>query len=77
MSRYQFAALESTCGCGPRQYREALVGALRTLARQVDAVVDRQRQRRALARLDQRLLRDVGITPEQACIEAGKPPWRD
>ncbi|MCP5306738.1 MAG: DUF1127 domain-containing protein [Chromatiaceae bacterium] len=42
----------------------------------VRTVADRQRQRAALARLDARLLRDVGITPEQARREAGKAPWR-
>ena len=36
----------------------------------------RHRQRRALARLDARLLRDVGISPEQAQAEAAKPFWR-
>ncbi|MCB1801875.1 MAG: DUF1127 domain-containing protein [Gammaproteobacteria bacterium] len=37
----------------------------------------RQRQRQALACLDERLLRDVGLTAEQAREEASKPFWRD
>lgn len=41
------------------------------------AVCERQRQRRALARLDERLLRDVGIRADQARAEAGKLPWQD
>lgn len=37
----------------------------------------RRRQRRALAGLDARLLRDVGISAAQARCEAAKPFWRD
>ncbi len=33
------------------------------------------RQRHALANLDPHLLRDVGITPEEARIEAARPVW--
>jgi uncharacterized protein YjiS (DUF1127 family) len=36
----------------------------------------RHRQRRALAQLDPRLLRDVGLTSEQARLESAKPFWR-
>ena len=43
----------------------------------VEFVYARQRQRAALARLDERLLRDVGLTVDQARREAAKPPWRD
>jgi len=39
-------------------------------------VRQRIRQRRALARLDTRLLRDIGISAEQARREAAKPFWR-
>jgi uncharacterized protein YjiS (DUF1127 family) len=35
----------------------------------------RSRQRRALAELDDRLLRDIGVTFEQARREAAKPFW--
>lgn len=35
----------------------------------------RQRTRRALAQLDDRMLSDIGITREQALREAGKPFW--
>ena len=37
----------------------------------------RYRQRRALARLDARLLRDIGITHYDAKREAEKPFWQD
>ena len=36
---------------------------------------ERQQQRRALRELDRRLLRDIGITPEQAQTEGRKPFW--
>ena len=36
---------------------------------------ERASQRRHLASLDDRLLRDVGITPSQALEEANKPFW--
>jgi uncharacterized protein YjiS (DUF1127 family) len=37
---------------------------------------DRWRQRQALLALDDRLLRDIGITREQAEREACKPFWK-
>jgi uncharacterized protein YjiS (DUF1127 family) len=36
---------------------------------------ERSRQRRALAELDDRLLRDIGVTSAQARREAAKPFW--
>ncbi len=36
----------------------------------------RTRQRRALAELDERLLRDIGRTKEEARREAAKSAWR-
>ncbi len=36
----------------------------------------RAAQRRHLAELDERMLRDVGITPSQAAEECAKPWWR-
>ena len=37
--------------------------------------LQRSRQRRALAELDDRMLRDIGITRPQAEREAAKPFW--
>jgi len=37
---------------------------------------DRRRQRVALARLDDRLLADIGLTRAQAAFEAARPFWR-
>lgn len=36
----------------------------------------RRRQRRELRELDDRLLRDIGLTREQVLREAAKPFWR-
>lgn len=37
----------------------------------------RARDRRELLRLDTRLLRDIGVTADEARCEATKPFWRD
>ena len=37
---------------------------------------ERARQRQALASLDERLLRDIGLTPYDAAYECNKPFWR-
>lgn len=50
-----------------------------SLSHQANAVrlsIDRGRQRRALGALDDRLLRDVGLTPAEARRECAKPFWR-
>lgn len=38
--------------------------------------IERDRDRRALGRLDDRLLRDIGITRAELDAEATKPFWR-
>ena len=47
--------------------------ALRSWWRQA---LERRRQRRVLAELDEHLLRDIGLTREQALAEARRLPWR-
>jgi uncharacterized protein YjiS (DUF1127 family) len=42
----------------------------------VQRMSDRWRQRQTLLNLDDRLLRDIGITREQAEREARKPFWK-
>lgn len=37
---------------------------------------ERARQRRALAELDDRMLRDIGVTRRAAVQECAKPFWR-
>jgi uncharacterized protein YjiS (DUF1127 family) len=46
------------------------------LAAWIRAAADRWRQRRALAEIDDRMLRDMGISRSQAMAEAAKPFWR-
>ena len=41
----------------------------------IRVALERHRQRRALAELDDRLLDDIGITRSQATIEANRPLW--
>jgi len=49
----------------------------RTRRRLIRAGADRQATRRALDRLDARLLDDIGITAQEARTEAAKPFWQD
>jgi uncharacterized protein YjiS (DUF1127 family) len=50
-----------------------------TLSRAADAVLNllhRDRDRRALQRLDDRLLLDIGVSRGEVEMEANKPFWR-
>lgn len=47
---------------------------LRLLSRLL-GLMSLHRQRRSLAHLDDHLLRDIGLTPEQAQMEATRPLW--
>lgn len=49
---------------------------LRGFDKLVVAWRERQRQRFALSNLDDRLLRDIGVSREDAKIETTKPFWR-
>ena len=49
-----------------------LFGLIETMA----VWIVRRRQRHALAELDDHLLDDVGLSPEQARREAAKPFWK-
>ena len=40
------------------------------------AWLQRLRSRRALAELDERLLRDIGLSPSEAVAECAMPFWR-
>ena len=54
-------------------------GILGALARLVDIVLtwqDRAAQRAALARMDERMLKDIGITRSEALQEARRPFWQ-
>lgn len=66
-------------GCGPSHRRDAPLPAAVAVWRTVHAWIGRHRQRRALAelaRLNGHLLRDIGISQEDALREAAKPFWR-
>jgi uncharacterized protein YjiS (DUF1127 family) len=56
--------------------RSGLRRTLMALADRADACIARRRQRRALAELDDRLLRDIGVTRYDVAREASKPFWR-
>lgn len=52
------------------------LAALRALAPLgLNAFIALHRQRRALSELDARLLRDIGVPPEDARREAARPAW--
>jgi uncharacterized protein YjiS (DUF1127 family) len=56
-------------------FQQLNAGKLRAFASAIRAWLERSRQRRALAELDDRLLRDIGLTRSQAQSEAAKPFW--
>jgi uncharacterized protein YjiS (DUF1127 family) len=67
-----------------RAHRSAAAAFLRTMASELAPAVEtlrlrlaRQRTRRLLARLDDRQLRDIGISRIDAMREAVKPFWAD
>jgi uncharacterized protein YjiS (DUF1127 family) len=51
-------------------------GAMLRLLQLLRLWCERDRQRNALAKLDDRMLRDIGITRLDAVIECRKPFWR-
>jgi uncharacterized protein YjiS (DUF1127 family) len=53
-----------------------LVGWLRRLPDQVLMGLERARQRRQLAQLDRRMLRDIGVSPSAAFSETRKWFWQ-
>ena len=56
--------------------RSGLRRTLTALAARADACMARSRQRRALAELDDHLLRDIGLTAYDITREVEKPFWR-
>lgn len=60
----------------PRRHASAPYRALRRFARWLALCHARAAQRRHLAELDARMLKDVGITPRAAAAESAKPWWR-
>jgi uncharacterized protein YjiS (DUF1127 family) len=60
----------------PKKRRERTAGHRHPLVRLISVWIERARQRRALADLDDRLLRDIGTTRREAMDECDKPFWR-
>ena len=67
------STMESLAGLAGRPRPRAL---LHLAARIVWLGLARSRERRVLASMDARGLRDIGLTPAQAGAEARKPFWR-
>ncbi len=55
----------------------SLSSAFRALVRTLESWQDRVEQRRHLLELDERLLRDIGLSRYDALREAAKPFWRE
>lgn len=65
------ANLENESGNWPARVRGLLYQVFERLVH----AWGRQRQRQALAQLDERLLRDIGVSRAQARAESEKPFW--
>jgi uncharacterized protein YjiS (DUF1127 family) len=59
-----------------RRRAAAVDAALRRFARWSALCFARAEQRRRLAELDARMLKDIGVTPAEAAAESAKPWWR-
>jgi uncharacterized protein YjiS (DUF1127 family) len=53
-----------------------LAGTVAAFGRVLDTWRERAKQRRELANLDYRTMRDLGISPTDVQFEASKPFWR-
>ena len=78
MSSYLRPVILDRATAGPadrpaERLRAALSSVILTLLRWQELA----RQRRALARLDDRMLKDLGLTRADALREAGRPFWDD
>ena len=66
------------CTCrdpAPARFGAGIRGFVMHAAKQLHSWHQRQRQRQALADLDEHLLSDIGITREAAAREVAKPFW--
>lgn len=60
----------------PRSTQHTILAHLGKVAAAIWLPMERGRQRRALAELDDRLLRDIGLTRTDVWHEIAKPFWR-
>ena len=61
---------------GQARYGGGLVDTLRAALALIRLWHRRAHERQQLARLDARMLRDIGVTPVEALRECDKPFWR-
>ena len=59
-----------------RTHRSYLLSAFLAIVERVAVWQDRRRQRLTLARLDDRMLRDIGLSASDVEAEIAKPFWR-
>ena len=71
---YRYNVSETTIDLKPR--RSLMLGAVVGLFDQLAVWQERRRQRFTLARLDDRMLRDIGLTAVDVQHEISKPFWR-
>lgn len=72
MPTYQLTAPRSYSAWRPRHEPHPLAAAFLLMK----GWIERARQRRALAELDDQMLRDIGVTRVEAVRECDKPFWR-
>ena len=60
---------------GSRDIQQSMAGFVRDALVTIEAWRETARQRRALGRLDDRMLKDIGVTREQVTRELGRPFW--
>ncbi len=67
---------QATAGIRSPAFSAMLFGFIRFLRVICNLWHSRARERRRLARLDARMLRDIGVSAEDAARESAKPFWR-
>ena len=60
----------------PRGTQAALTSRIKECIALLSRVIDRQRQRRTLLKLDDHLLKDIGMSRGEAIAEGCKPFWQ-
>lgn len=70
------AALGAPTATPPTRIRATVVGEMRKILAQVAVWRARHRSRAELMALDERALRDIGLSREEAEAEGRKPFWR-
>jgi uncharacterized protein YjiS (DUF1127 family) len=73
---FDFQAAQAGANGGLRQVADRLNRAATALVATAYLWSERAAQRRRLAALDDRLLKDIGVNRETAAQEYGKPFWR-